>query len=223
METLIDLLPFWKKLNPAQQKYLAASTNRRAYEKGTFIRGASDDCLGILLVLEGQLRVFTVSDEGKELTMFRLFERDFCLFSASCLLHGIQFDVMITAEEKTTALHIPPTVYKKLMEESPAVANYTNELMASRFSDVMWLMDQILNKKLDTRLAAFLIEESMLTGNTELHLTHEQIGNHLGSAREVVTRILKYFQNEGLVTLSRGKIVLTDKDNLEKLASVSLH
>ncbi|MCD8084002.1 MAG: helix-turn-helix domain-containing protein, partial [Clostridiales bacterium] len=96
-------------------------------------------------------------------------------------------------------------------------ANYTNEIMASRFSDVMWLVDQIMWKSFDRRLAAFLLEESSLENTSTLKITHEMIGNHLGTAREVVTRMLRYFQSEGMVKLSRGTLELTDVDKLQKL------
>ena len=129
-----------------------------------------------------------VTDEGRELTLYRLFPRDMCLFSASCVLRGIQFDVLVEAERDTTALFLPAEVYQGLMEESAAVANYTSELMADRFSEVMWRMDQILSKKLDGRLAALLVEESRLAESASLRLTHDQLARHLGSAREVVSR-----------------------------------
>ena len=128
-------------------------------------------------------------------------------------------DVM---ERDTEAFHIPAPVYEQLMRTSAAVANYTNELMATRFSDVMWLMDQILSKKMDSRLAAFLLDESRLEGSASLPLTHDQMARHLGTAREVVTRMLKYFQTEGLVRLSRGGVELTAPEALEKLAKDSL-
>ena len=114
---------------------------------------------------------------------------------------------------------IPPHVYKKLMEESAPVANYTNELMASRFSEVMWLVEQIMWKSLDKRLAAFLLEESAIEGTPTLKLTHEMIANHLGSHREVITRMLRYFQSEGMVRLSRGTVTLTDEDKLQALSN----
>jgi CRP/FNR family transcriptional regulator len=135
---------------------------------------------------------------------------------------SIQFDVMVLAEHDSAVLHIPADIYKRLMTRSIAVSNYTNELMASHFSDVMWLMDQVLNKKLDTRLAALLLEESELNSDDDLAITHEQIANHLGSMREVVTRMLKYFQNEGLVKLGRASIRLLDKARLSDLAKASL-
>jgi CRP/FNR family transcriptional regulator len=219
---ILTFLPFWNKLSKKQQEELMASAREFSYDKGTLLHNGSLDCVGLFLVKQGQLRVYTISEEGKELTLYRLFERDICLLSASCMLRGLQFDVMVCAEDDTNVLHIPTSVYQKLMEESIIVANYTNELMASHFSEVMWLMDQIMNKKLDTRIAAFLMEESELRQQTKLSITHEQIANHLGSVREVVTRMLKHFQNEGLVKLGRGSIELLNIDSLNELASESL-
>lgn len=215
-------LPFWSKLTAAQQQALEGAMRTKTVSAGTLLHGGSEYCTGLLLVIEGQLRVYTISDEGKEITLYRLLEGDMCLFSASCMLNSIQFDVFVQSELPTTVVHIPPEVYKSLMQESLAVANYTNELMASRFSDVMWLMDQILNKKIDSRLAALLLEETELTGSTTLHLTHDQLARHLGTAREVVTRMLKYFQSEHLVSLERGTIILCAPDQLKEIAADSL-
>lgn len=167
---------------------------------------------------EGQLRAFVLSEGGKEITLFRLFELDFCLFTASCVFSGIQFDVSIEVEKDTEFWLIPPNVYRELMEKSTAVANYTNELMASRFSEVMWLIEQVMFKSFDKRLAAFLLEESNIENSDRLEITHERIANHLGSAREVVTRMLKYFQNEGAVKLSRGAVEITDRKKLSEIA-----
>lgn len=222
MERICDYLPFWEKLEKNQQEVLEQSVQIRDFPAGKVIHNGSEDCVGLLLVTSGRLRAYTVSGEGKELTLFRLFERDLCLFSASCMMNSIQFDVTISAEQDTCVFHIPPDVYKRLMEQSAAVAGYTNELMASRFSDVMWLMDQILNQKMDVRLAALLLEESDLAGTDELHLTHDALANHLGSAREVITRLLKYLQNEGIVTPARGRIILNDRQRLEQLAAPGL-
>ena len=119
-------------------------------------------------------------------------------------------------------MHIPPDIYRECIEQSAPAALYTNELMASGFSEVMWVLEQVLSKKMDARLAAFLIEESALEETDDLTLTHEQIANHLGSAREVMTRMLKYFQSEGLVRLTRGHVELTDVPGLTRLAKDSL-
>ncbi len=215
---LADYFPFWSELTPAQQNRLSGSLIPRRVEKDTLIHNGSADCVGLLLVVSGRLRVFILSEEGKEITLYRLLEQDICLFSASCIFRSIQFDVMVEAESPTEFLMIPNVLYEELMRESAPVANYTNELMAARFSDVMWLLNQILYKKLDSRLAAFLLEESLLADSETLYLTHEEIANHLGSAREVVTRMLKYFSSEGLVALSRGVVNITDAGHLHALA-----
>ena len=219
---LEEYFPFWGKLTEEEQRQLKDSVSLRRYARGDRVYGGETGCTGLILPVSGQLRAFLLTDEGKEVTLYRLFSRDMCLFSASCIMRGIQFDVQVEAERDTEAIYIPAGVYQQLMEGSAAVANYTNELMAERFSDVMWLMDQILSKKLDSRLAAFLVEESRLEESDTIRLTHEQIARHLGSAREVVTRMLKYFQTEGLVRLSRGGVELVCRPGLEELAEGSL-
>src|SRR5699024_7622068 len=103
-------------------------------------------------------------EAGREITLYRLFERDICLFSASCMVRSLQFDISIEAERDSELLVISPEVYRRVMEQSAPLANYTNELMASRFSEVMWLVEQVLWKSFDRRLAAFLLEESALEG-----------------------------------------------------------
>ena len=156
-----------------------------------------------------------MSEEGREVTIYRLFDMDVCLLSASCMMQNIQFEITIEAEKDTEVWIIPTDVFMKLMDESAAVANYANQLLASRFSEAMWLMEQIMWKSFDKRLAAFLLEESALEGTPELKITHEKIANHMGTAREVVTRMLRYFQSEGIVKLSRGVIEIVDEEKLQ--------
>ena len=217
-----DYLVFWSKLQPQQQEALARAAVLRTVPKGTVLHNGAEDCVGLLLVTQGRLRAVTCSDTGREITLYRLLERDMCLFSASCILRGVDFDVTVEAETDASFYQIPAPVYQGLMQDSAAVANYTNEVMAARFSDVMWLLDQALNKRLDSRLAAFLLEEAEMEGGLTLPLTHEEIARRLGSAREVVTRMLRYFQGEGMVSLSRGAITLTDRRKIENAARESL-
>jgi CRP/FNR family transcriptional regulator len=146
-----------------------------------------------------------------------MFEHDLCLLSAACIVRSIQFDITVEAEKDTQYILIPPYVYKSVMDESAPLANFTNEVMATRFSDVMWLMEQVMWNSFDKRLAGFLLEEAQIEGTDSLKITHETIGNHMGNPREVVTRMLKYFQNEGMVKLSRGTIEIIDKKKLEAL------
>lgn len=214
-----DYFPVWNRLTAAQQNRLLNGLTSRKVKKGTILHNGSADCTGLLLIKTGQLRAYILSDEGREITIYRLFDRDMCLFSASCILNSIQFEITITAEKDTEFWLIPSELYKNLLTESAPLANYTNELMAARFSDVMWLIEQVLWKSLDKRLAAFLLEEAAIEDSNELKITHEIIANHLGSHREVITRMLRYFQSEGIVKLSRGKITLLNPERLEALAS----
>lgn len=210
--------PVWDKLTAGEQKLLLDSAVERSAPAGTLLHSGDSDCVGLLIIRSGQLRVFVLSDEGKEVTIYRLFERDICLFSASCMMQDIQFDVTIETEKDSEFWVIPTDIYKKLMDNSIAVSSYTNQIMASRFSDVMWLIEQIMWKSFDKRLAVFLLKESALDSTDTLKITHDRIASHLGTAREVVTRMLHYFQSEGLVSLSRGTIKLTNRKRLELLA-----
>lgn len=214
-------LPFWNKITE-KEKEMLRTAEKRNYPKGTVISYGEENCIGLLIVISGRLRVSTVAEEGREISLLRLLERDICLFSATCIFRSIQSDLIVTAEEDTQVWHIPVSAYKKVMEQSAVVANYTTELMASYFSDMVWLMDQVINKKLDSRLAAFLLEESELEGKEQIEMTQEQIAHYLGSAREVVSRMLKYFQQEGMIRSERGCIRLLKPERLRETARESL-
>ena len=207
----------WNKLTASQQALINSSLILRKEPKGTILHNGSVDCAGLFLIKSGQLRAYILSDEGREITIYRLFDWDICLFSASCVLNSVQFEIIIEAEKDAEFWVIPPMVFKKLMDESAPMANYVNSIMGSRLSEVMWLMEQIMWKSLDKRLATFLLEETSIEGTNELKLTHENIANHLGTHREVVTRMLRYFQSEGMVKLSRGAVTVTDEEKLEAL------
>lgn len=215
--TLGDYFPIWQQLTGAQQELLSRRFSERRVKKGSVIHGNGSECTGLLLVKEGQLRAYMLSGDGREITLYRLFERDLCLFSASCMMRSIQFDISVDAEKDSVLWVIPAEVYQLVMAESAVLANFTNEIMAARFSEVMWLMDQILWKRFDQRLAGFLLDEANIEGSNTLRLTHEAIGRHLGNPREVVTRMLKYFSAEGYVNLSRGTVELCDIAGLQKL------
>ena len=210
--------PVFPKLTPSQQEMVRNFTAMRKVPAGTIVHNGTMECTGFLLVRSGQLRAYTLSSEGREVTVYRLFDHDCCLFSAACIMSSLQFEVIIEAEKDSEVFIIPPSVYQKLMNESLPVSKYTNDLMASRFSDIMWLMEQIMWKSFDKRLASFLLEEINIEGDNCLKVTHERIANHMGTAREVVTRMLRYFQGEGLVQLSRGTITITDEAGLEALS-----
>lgn len=217
LEFMREVLPFWDSLTPNQKERLEKTASAFTVKKGQSLHDGSLDCLGLILVKSGHLRAFILSETGKEITIYRLFERDICIFSASCMLKNITFEIYIEAECESRVLLIPTAVYNELNENTLAVSNFTNQLISARFSDVMWIMEQVLFTSFDRRLANFLLEQAAVDGSDTLHITQEVIANHLGSAREVVTRMLKYFQSEGMVTLFRGGVTIKDRKRLEKL------
>ena len=214
---IAEYFPNWRKLTRDQQSALSEAAAPRTAKRGTLLHNGSMDCNGVLLVRSGQLRAYILNDEGREITVYRLFEMDVCLFSAPCMIESIQFDLTIEAEKDTSYWVIPPSVFRQVMEVSAPLANYVLQIMASRLSEIVWLMEQVMWKSFDKRLAEFLLNESALEGNPHLKLTHEMIGKHMGTAREVVTRMLRYFQSEGLVKLTRGGVELTDEKGLSAI------
>ena len=214
---LSSFFPIWDKLNSSQKLSLERNAVYKTVSKGAVIYGRNEHCYGILLVAAGQLRAYIMSDEGREITLYRLLERDICLFTAPCIMNSIQFEINITAEKNTGFWIISADTYKSIMEESAVLANFTNELMAARFTEVVWLIEQVMWKSLDKRVASFLLEESYIEETKDIKITHEVIAKHLGCHREVITRILHHFQKEGIVKLTRGAILIQDKKKLVAL------
>ena len=212
-----EYFPIWEKLTTQQQERIASVVEFRKVKKGVHIHDSSAECLGLVMVKTGQLRAYILSEDGREITISRLFEYDVSLLSASCVMPDMQFNVMIEAEKDTEFWSIPACLFKNLVDESLAVSSFANSLISGNFSELMWLMEQIMWKSFDKRLAAFLLEEAQLEGSSVLKVTHEKIANHMGTAREVVTRMLRYFQSEGMVKLTRGTIELEDEEKLNAL------
>ena len=212
-----DTLEFWKELTEPQKQMLTEAVMIKNLSAGEAMHSNSEHCSGLFLIRSGQVRAYILSESGKEITLYRLFDRDVCIFSASCIMKNITFDIYVEVEKNTKAYLIPTAVFRKLSEVSLPIQVFTNNLMASRFSDVMWIMEQALFTSFDKRLASFLQEQMVIEGSVILEITHEKIAAHLGTAREVVTRMLKYFQNDGIVTLSRGTIEILNEEKLRKL------
>lgn len=215
--SLAKYFPIYHKLTEAEQQLLSRVVIEKKAEKGTILHTGMNDCIGLLVIKSGQIRAYITSDEGREITIYRLFEHDICMLSASCVMNSIQFDITISVEKDAEFFVIPVGTFKKLMDQSLAVSNYMNQVMGTRLSEAMWLIEQVMWKSFDKRLAHFLLEESVLEDTKVLKITHEKIAAHMGSAREVVTRMLKYFQTEGLVKLSRGTIEIIDYEELGRM------
>lgn len=208
-------LPFWNDLTLQEKKEIQDKSRRIKYEKGVRMRQCEQSCGGIMIIMSGQMRTFIVSEEGREVTLFRIFKDEICVLSAAGLMDAIIFDVMIDAVEDSEILMIPVLALKPIMRKNPKVEAYIYRTATERFADVLWIMQQILFLSVDRRIAKFLFDEVERTGTTTVLITHDEIARYIGSAREVVTKVLKYFQEEGVIELGRGKITISNKEKLE--------
>lgn len=208
--------PFWEKISGADREYICRNSHMLTYPKGKNIHNG-EECSGVIFVCSGSLRLYMMSDEGKEITLYRLHRGNLCMLSASCVLDAVTFDVFVDAEEDSQCCVVSGPAFAAVSQRNPDIRIFALETAVSRFSDVMWVMQQILFMSMDKRLAIFLSDESARTGSDTIALTHGQIARYMGSAREVVSRMLKYFAGEGIVEVSRGGVTILDKKRLRDL------
>jgi CRP/FNR family transcriptional regulator, anaerobic regulatory protein len=211
------VLTFWSKLTEAHKNLLLSNVSLVHYTKGSKIHSGDNDCIGILIIKKGELRIYILSEEGKEITLYRLRDGDVCVLSASCIIQNITFDVHIDAETDSDVLLIDAGLYRQICNQNIYAENFTDKLVIDSFSEVMWAMEQILFMSFDKRLAIFLSDEINRSQSDMVEMTHEQIARYVGSAREVVSRMLKYFAQEGIVELSRGGVRIKDKKKLREI------
>jgi CRP/FNR family transcriptional regulator len=217
VELFENTFPFWNKLAESDKETFVRSSQHVHFKKGTNVHDGNE-CTGVILIKSGSLRLYLLSEDGKEVTLYRLFPGDMCMLSASCVLENITFDVFVDSEENSECIVIGGCAYEDINRRVPEAKIFTQEVALSRFSDVMWVMQQILFMSMDKRLAIFLLDEATKDGSDTVKLTHEQIAKYMGSAREVVSRMLKYFSSEGLISYSRSDgIKILDKKRLRDL------
>ena len=212
------IFPFWEHLTDSEKEQMCRFSTGAKFGKGENIHGASGECTGAIIVKSGCVRIYILSEEGREVTLYRLYPGDICMLSASCVLKTITFDVFADAEEESECYIINGKVFAEVSEQNIYVKNFALDTAVARFSDVMWVMQQILFMSFDRRLAIFLWDELSKTGGDTIKMTHEQIAKYTGSAREVVSRMLKYFASEGIVEALRAGVKILDKDKLRALA-----
>lgn len=209
--------PFWDHMTPGEQELLLSNTRELHYEAGKAVQTGECHCLGTLFLLKGILRVYLLSAQGKEATLYRLRDGDICTLSGSCVLSAITFDVQIDAETDCDVLLLPAAIFSKLMEQNIYVENFFYKMTTEHFSDVISGIERTFFLSLPQRIAAFLLDESAEAGSENLSITQENLARSIGSAREAVSRALKQLSQEGCIELSRGGISLRDKGKLYQM------
>ncbi len=211
----LQALPFWEKLTETEKKDTEAMTTVRRYRKDNVLHATDGDCLGMICVLEGSIRAYMMSEEGREITLYHVRPGEYDVLTASCILYQITFDTQMVVEEDSRILIIPTMILRGLKKNNIYVRSFIYEILTERFSDVMWTIQQILFYGIDRRIATYLIHHA---DNREVNATHEQIAREINSAREVVARIIKQFAEDGMVKTKRGKISILDEKRLLELS-----
>ncbi len=209
---------FWDKLTAEQQELLTNNSCIRTYKKGENVHSGDGSCIGAILVLSGTLRAYLLSETGREVTLHRIKAGEMTMLAASCAMPSMTFDAVVDSEEISEILLVRGHIYEQVAEQNIDAENFALNTAVKEFSDVIWIMQQIMFMSLDRRIAVFLWEEMNKTNSTTLYITHDQLAKYISSAREVVTRMLKYFASEGIVELLRGGIKILDRDKLRTLA-----
>ncbi len=214
---LRGVFPFWKSMSDYDKETFCRSAQIIKFKKGTNIHDGNH-CTGIILVRKGSLRMYMLSEDGKEVTLARYFPGEMCILTASCVLHTVTVDIFVDSEDDSDCVVIGGCAFEDLARRMPEAKVFALESALASFSDIMWVMQQILFMSMDKRLAIFLLDEASKSGSDTIKLTHEQIAKYMGSAREVVSRMMKYFVAEELVTTSRsGGIKIIDKKRLRAM------
>ena len=214
---VVKQIPFWNNLVDEERTHLLSGTVLRTYKKDSYIYGMTDACLGMIYVQRGSIRVYITNEEGREITLFHIGSRECCIMSASCVITGISLDVQLLAEEETEILAIHSGMVQKLMDSNIYVRCFAYELATKRFSDVVWVMQEILFARFDVRMARFLLSVYEKNGEKKIQMTQEAIAKEVNSAREVVARMLKQFASDELIELNRGAILIKDFEGLKKI------
>lgn len=217
MNEYLNRLPYWDKLTETQKDFIARNTVVVSYRKGEYLKDGNTSCLGMVHVLSGSIRILMLSKEGREVTLFRLAPGDSCVFSASCVLSQISFETQMVATENTSILLVNSGAYARLMEENMDVKCFSYELAIERASGVIWVLQQIIFAKFDERLADFLIKTCEKAGKSEITMTKEAIAQEVNTAREVVSRMLKQFESDGLISMNQKTITVIDMEGLKKI------
>lgn len=211
------VFPFWDKLTDSDRKLLCRYTVQKNYAHGANIHGGDGECTGAIVVRSGCIRAYMLYEEGREITLYRLYPGDICMLSASCVIKAITFDVMVDADTDCDCFILNGKVFSEVAERNLYAENFALETAVSRFSDVMWVMQQILFMSFDRRLAIFLTDELAKNGGDLVKLSNEQIAKYMGSAREVVSRMMKYFSAEGIAERTCDGIKILNKSKLRAL------
>jgi CRP/FNR family transcriptional regulator len=215
-ERLLALYPCLAGMRHPLHQALRVATVVKHVPAGAVLFDERQDCGAFPMVLSGGVRVTKSAPNGRELQLYRVQPGESCVITSSCLLGHAAYNARGEAEADTTLAVIPVALFARLVSEHEPFRSYVFRLFSERIADLMQLVEAVAFQRLDQRLAALLLGRAPV-----LHLTHQQLADELGSVREIVSRLLKGFAEQGLVTLGRERIEVRDAPGLGRIAGAA--
>jgi len=210
-----QMFPFISQLEAGLRQEFETACGLKHIEQGSRLTDPGSSCRFMMFVLAGCIKIFKLSPEGREITLFRVTSGDCCIMSAACILSGKPFPGMAIAEEAVIAAALPSPEFLNFYNRSEVLRQFVMGMFADRFEAMSLLVEEVTFNRMDKRLAKFLVQNGR---QMKLEITHEAIASELGTAREVISRLLNNFQKEGYVRLSRGELTIEDAASLQRLA-----
>lgn len=214
---IVEQLPFWDHLSSDERALVSERSFIRTFSANQLISNTDNSCTDIVFIVRGGIRTGLISDEGKEITLFRVGSGECCVTTASCVIKQISFDTLVTTTEESTLLIVPASLCEHLTANNIYVKAFMLEAEAERYSQVVHVLQQMLFKRLDQRVASYLIERAQACGSPELKITQDELARDINSAREAVTRVLHRLAADGLVEVKRGRILILNENGLRQL------
>ena len=216
-EKLSELFPVLR--GDVGASFIKEAVSKEA-SKGTVMYEGGFPCPYVPFIIKGVVRVFKLGESGREITLYRVHPGQVCVLSSTCSLSGSSFPAIAEAEEDLEMAVLPAHVFRGFLDKYPEMQSYINERIAERLSDLMMVVEEVAFRRVDIRLVEKLIKETGGKDEPMVECTHAQLAQELGSAREVISRILKDLENQDFIRLGRGRIDVIDPTGLSKHHSI---
>ncbi|MBI4849487.1 MAG: Crp/Fnr family transcriptional regulator [Nitrospirae bacterium] len=217
LEKISGAFPFLRGADAEIKKQITEHAIVMRIPKGKFVFLEGDECKQLALVLSGTVRVYKPAESGREITLYRLGKGESCILTASCIFSHGQFPAIAIIEEDVEAALVPATIFRNWINRYEIWRDYIFNLLSKRLSDILATVEEVTFRRMDMRIAEYLLKLAH-THKDGINITHQDIAMELGTSREVVSRILKHFESESIISLGRGTIAITDLNGLSKKA-----
>ncbi len=216
VEERLAAFPFYSEMSDAGRERLSSAIQVMQLDKGMELLEEGALCQALLLVESGSIRVFKVSPAGREITLYQVDAGESCVLGTSCVVNDLRYPAHAVCAAASDALAVPSEVFRQLYDQEAAIRAFVMDLFSRRLADMMLLVEEVAFRRMDERLAAFLAEKGIVAPGISkpVEMSQEEIASHLGTAREVVTRMLQHFVDDGLVRLERKKVIILAVDGL---------